>query len=84
MNIMPVQVKTNRIFDHFKQCCGSATFHYGSRSDFTMSSGYGSYFHKVPDPVSDPTFFLKKYDYKGPKIAFQNIIFKECLNLVPI
>jgi hypothetical protein len=44
-----------------------------------MSSGpgSGSNFQKVPDPVSDPTFFLKKYDFKGPKMAFQNIIFKE-------
>jgi hypothetical protein len=25
---------------------------------------------KVPDPVSDPTFFLKKYDFKGPKMSF--------------
>jgi hypothetical protein len=46
-----------------------------------MSSGYGSvsgsgsYFQKVSE--SDPTFFLKKYDFKGPKMAFQNIIFKE-------
>jgi hypothetical protein len=32
-------------------------------------------------PVSDPTFFLTKYDFKGPKMAFQNIIFKEYLNL---
>jgi hypothetical protein len=23
-----------------------------------------------------------KYDFKGPKIAFQNIIFKEYLNLI--
>jgi hypothetical protein len=44
-----------------------------------MSSGSGSYFQKVP--VSDPTFFLTKYDFKGPKIAFQNIIFKEHLTL---
>jgi hypothetical protein len=49
-----------------------------------MSSGSvsrsGSYFQTVP--VSDPTFFLMKYDFKGPKMAFQNIIFKEYLNLV--
>jgi hypothetical protein len=32
--------------------------------------------------VSDPTFFLTKYDFYGPKMAFQNIIFKEYLNLV--
>jgi hypothetical protein len=38
-------------------------------------SGSGSYFEKVP--VSDPTFFLTKYDFNGPKKAFQNIIFKE-------
>jgi hypothetical protein len=25
------------------QCCGSKTFHYGSGSDFLMSSGSGSY-----------------------------------------
>jgi hypothetical protein len=35
-----------------------------------MSSGSGSDFQKVSDPVSDPTFFLKKYDFKGPKIEF--------------
>jgi hypothetical protein len=45
-----------------------------------MSSGSGSYFQKVP--VSDPTFFLTKYDFIGPKMAFQNIILKEYLNLV--
>jgi hypothetical protein len=52
-------------------------FYYGSGSDFSMSSGSGSgsYFQKVP--VSDPTFFLTKYDFKGPKMAFQNIIFNE-------
>jgi hypothetical protein len=42
-----------------------------------MSSVSGSNFQKVPDSVSDPTFFLKKYDFKGPEMAFQNIIFKE-------
>jgi hypothetical protein len=42
-----------------------------------MSSGSGFNFQKVPDPVSDPTFFLKKCDFKGPKMAFQNIILKE-------
>jgi hypothetical protein len=63
-----------------KQCCGSETFHYRSGSDFSLSSGPGSYFTKVP--VSHPTFLLKKYDFKGPKMAFQNIIFKEYLNLV--
>jgi hypothetical protein len=49
-----------------------------------MSSGSGSRsnFQKVPDPVSDPTFFLKKYDFKGPKMAFKNSILKEYLNLV--
>jgi hypothetical protein len=46
----------------------------------SSGSGYGSYFQK--GPVSDPTFFLTKYDFKGPKMAFQNIIFKEYLNLV--
>jgi hypothetical protein len=51
-------------------CCGSETFHYGS----------GSCFQKVP--VSDPTFFLTKYDFKGLKMAFQNINVKEYLNLV--
>jgi hypothetical protein len=33
-------------------------------------------------PVSDLNFFLTKYDFKGPKMAFQNITFKEYLNLV--
>jgi hypothetical protein len=42
-----------------------------------MSSG--SNFQKVPDPVSDPTFFLKEYGFKGHKMAFQNIIFKAVL-----
>jgi hypothetical protein len=47
-----------------------------------MSSGSGSRsdFQKIPDPVSDPTFFLKKYDFAFPKMAFQNIIFKEYFN----
>jgi hypothetical protein len=71
-----------------KQRCGSETFHYGSGSDFSMSSDPDpdpfpdpdSFIQKVP--VSDPTFFLTKYDFKGPKLAFQNIIFKEYLNLV--
>jgi hypothetical protein len=45
-----------------------------------MSSGSGSYFQKVP--VSDPTFFLTKYDFKGPKMAFRNMIFKEYLNFL--
>jgi hypothetical protein len=31
---------------------------------------------------NDPTFFLTKYDFKGPKMAFRNIIFKVYLNLV--
>jgi hypothetical protein len=62
------------------QCCGSETFHYGSGSDFSLSSGSGSYFKKVP--VSHATFFLTKYDFKGLKMAFQNIIFREYLNLV--
>jgi hypothetical protein len=44
-----------------------------SGSDFSMSSGSGPNFQKVPDP----TFFLQKYDFKVQKIAFQNIIFKE-------
>jgi hypothetical protein len=47
-----------------------------------MSSGSGSKFQKVPDPVSDPTFSRKKYDFKCPKIAFKNTILKEYLNLV--
>jgi hypothetical protein len=38
-----------------------------------MSFGSGSDF--FPDPVSDPTFFLKKFDFEGPKMA--NILFKE-------
>jgi hypothetical protein len=63
-----------------KQCCGSETFHYGSGSDFSMSSGSRFYFQKVS--VSEPAFFLMKYDLKDPKMAFQNIIFKEYLNLV--
>jgi hypothetical protein len=25
---------------------------------------------KVPDPLSDPTFFLKKYYFESPKMAF--------------
>jgi hypothetical protein len=41
-----------------------------------MSSGYGSNFQKVLHQVSDLTFFLKKYDFKGPKITFQNIFLK--------
>jgi hypothetical protein len=45
-----------------------------------MSSGSGSCVKKVP--VSDPTFFLTKYDFKSPKMAFQNTNFKENLNLV--
>jgi hypothetical protein len=55
-----------------------------------MSSGFGSgsywYFQKVLDLVSYPTFFLEKYDFKGLKMAFQNIILKEYryFNLVPI
>jgi hypothetical protein len=52
--------------------------------DFSMSFGSGSNFQTLPDPVSDPTFFLKKYYFKGPKMAFQNIILKEYLNLVPV
>jgi hypothetical protein len=62
---------------NYEQCCGSETFHYGSGSDFSISSGSvsGSYFQKVP--VSDPTFFQTKYDFKGPKMALQNIVFKE-------
>jgi hypothetical protein len=56
------------------QCCGSETFHYGSGSDFSMSSGSASYSQKVP--VSDPTFFLTKYDFKSHKMTFQNIILK--------
>jgi hypothetical protein len=47
-----------------------------------MSSGYGSNFQKVSHQVSDLAFFLKKYDFKGSKMTFQNIIFKEYLNLV--
>jgi hypothetical protein len=54
--------------------------YYGSGSDFSISSGSGSYFQK--NPVSDPTFFLTKYDFKGSKMAFQNIILKENLNLI--
>jgi hypothetical protein len=71
---------THSMHDANNQCCGSETFHYGSVTGFSMNSGSGSYFQKVP--VSDATFFLTKYDFKGPKMAFQNIIFKEYLNLV--
>jgi hypothetical protein len=60
------------------KCCGSETFHYGSGSDFSTSSGSGSNIQKSPDP----SFFLKKYDFEGPKMALQNIILKEYLNLV--
>jgi hypothetical protein len=73
---------THKNFLTLNQCCGFETFHYGSGSEFSMSSGSGSYFQKVPDPVSDPTFFLKKHYFNGPKMAFQNIIFEEYLNLV--
>jgi hypothetical protein len=66
----------------YYQCCGSRTFHYGSGYDFSMSSGSGSYFLKVQ--VSEPTFFLRKYYFKGPKMAFQDLISKEYLNLVPV
>jgi hypothetical protein len=58
------------------QCCGSETFHCGSGSDFSMSSGSGNNVQKVTDPVSGPTFFLKKYDFKSPEMGFQNLIFK--------
>jgi hypothetical protein len=37
---------------------------------FSMSFRSGSEFQKVPDPVSDPTFFLKKYDFKGPTYRY--------------
>jgi hypothetical protein len=53
-----------------------------SGSGSVSGSVSGSYFQKAP--VSDPTFFLTKYDFKGPKMAFQNLIFKEYLNLVYI
>jgi hypothetical protein len=43
-------------------------------------SGSRSYFQKVP--VSEMTFFLTNYDFKGHKLAFQNKIFKEYLNLI--
>jgi hypothetical protein len=42
-----------------------------------VSSGSGYNFQKVPDPVSDLTFFLDKYVFEGPKLAFPNIIFEE-------
>jgi hypothetical protein len=45
-----------------------------------MSSGSRSYFQKVP--VSDLTIFLTKYDLKGPKMGFQNIIFKEYVRYI--
>jgi hypothetical protein len=48
----------------------------------SSESTSGSNFKKIPDPVSDPTFFMKKYDFKGPKMAFKNIIFNEYLNLI--
>jgi hypothetical protein len=64
------------------QCCRYETYHYGSGSNFSMSSGSlsGSYVQKVLE--SDPTFFLTKYYVNGPKMALQNIIFLEYLNLV--
>jgi hypothetical protein len=33
-------------------------------------SGAGAARSRIPDPVSDPTFFFKKYDFLGPKLAF--------------
>jgi hypothetical protein len=82
----PQNNQKDEVYMSTDQCCGSETFHCGSESDFSMSyrseSGSWSYFQKVPKPVSDPTFFLKKYDFKGPKMAFQNIILKEYLTLV--
>jgi hypothetical protein len=44
-----------------------------------QSSGSGSYLKKFL--VSEPTFSLMKYDFKGSKMAFQSIPFKEYLNL---
>jgi hypothetical protein len=49
-------------------------------------------FQQVPDPVSDLTFFLKKYEFEGPQMVFYNklvpVLFKEYryryLNLVYI
>jgi hypothetical protein len=61
------------------QCCGSKTFYYGSGSDFSMSSGSRSDLQEVPHPVSDTTFFLKIYNFKGPKMAFYKILFKRIL-----
>jgi hypothetical protein len=49
-------------FRSLMQCCVSESFYYGSGSTI--------HFQKVPDPVSDPAFFLEKYDFKGPKMAF--------------
>jgi hypothetical protein len=65
--------------DCSQQCCGSETFYYASGSDFSMSSRSGSNFQKVPVPVSDPTFFLKKYDFKGPKMGILKHTFQRIL-----
>jgi hypothetical protein len=40
------------------QYCGSETFCYGSRSDFSKSFRFGSEFEKVTDPVSDPSIII--------------------------
>jgi hypothetical protein len=58
------------VFTSYCQCCRSENFYYGSGSNFSMSFESGSDFQKVPDPNLNPTFFLKKYDFKGPKKAF--------------
>jgi hypothetical protein len=47
-----------------------------------MCSGSGSDSQKVPDPVLNPTIFLKKAAFKGLKLAFLNILFNEYLNLI--
>jgi hypothetical protein len=43
---------------------------FGSRSGFSMSFGSGSNFQQFPDLFSNPTFFLKIYEFEGSKIAF--------------
>jgi hypothetical protein len=47
----------------------------------SFRSGSGSYFSKIPDTISGPTFILKIFDFKGPKMAFWNVLLKEYLNL---
>jgi hypothetical protein len=60
-NPTTLQLLKQNLHEFTNQCCGSETFYYGSGSDFSMSSGSRPDFEKVPDPVSDLIFFLKKY-----------------------